>query len=141
MSPEDSTPDGAPASSRLDVWLDFACLFKTRSEALGAISAGKVEVNGQRVKPHRMLRKGDQISIERGNGRTQRVVALSFATHHLAKALARKLYEDKTPPPTPEEIETRRVERLLREAAGPVPDRAPDRRDRRALRRLKGLPS
>ena len=54
----------------------------------------------------------------------------------VAKAQARELYEDLTPPPTPEEIEVRRLERIYRAAA--TPPRAPDKRQRRALRRLKG---
>ena len=31
---------------RLDVWLDVACLFKTRSEAKRACEGGKIEVLG-----------------------------------------------------------------------------------------------
>jgi predicted rRNA methylase YqxC with S4 and FtsJ domains len=42
-------------SVRLDVWLDVACLFKTRSEAKRACEGGKVEVNGENAKPHRVL--------------------------------------------------------------------------------------
>jgi hypothetical protein len=45
------------------------------------------------------------------------------------------MYEDLTPAPTPEEIETRRMERIYRAAV--TPPRAPDRRERRALRRLR----
>ena len=126
---------------RLDVWLDIACLFKTRSEATRAIQAGKVEVNGQRVKAHRQLRENDTVVIQRGDGRQQTVVVRGFAESHVAKAVARTLYEDLTPPPTPEALEARRIERLLRAAAGPAPTRAPDRRERRALRRLRGRPT
>jgi hypothetical protein len=52
------------------------------------------------------------------------------------KADARKLYEDKTPAPTPEEVEARRQERIYRAAV--TPPKAPDKRERRALRRLRG---
>ena len=41
---------------RLDIWLDVACLFKTRSEAQRACKGGKVEVNGQSAKPHREIK-------------------------------------------------------------------------------------
>ena len=58
------------------------------------------------------------------------------AERHVAKADARRLYEDLTPPPTPEEIEARRLERMYRAATTPL--RAPDKRERRALRRIKG---
>ena len=121
---------------RLDVWLDVACLFKTRSDAQSACKNGKLSVNGQVAKPDRRLRPGDDIEIGRPFGRKQRVVVRGFADRHVPKAEARALYEDLTPPPTPEEIETRRLERMYRAAA--TPPRAPDKRQRRALRKMKG---
>jgi len=121
---------------RLDVWLDVACLYKTRSEAQSACKNGRLSVNGQVAKPDRRLHAGDEIEIGRPYGRKQRVVVRGFADRHVAKAEARALYEDLTPPPTPEEIEARRLERLYRAAA--TPPRAPDKRQRRALRRIKG---
>ena len=120
---------------RLDVWLDVACLFKTRSEAQQACNNGKVTVNGQTVKPNRLLRPGYEVIISRPFGRKQRLIVRALAARHVAKADARRLYEDLTPPPTPEEIDMRRVERAYRAAMGP---NAPDKRQRRELRRLKG---
>ena len=121
---------------RLDVWLDVACLFRTRSEAQAACKIGRVSVNGQTAKPDRRLRAGDDIVIGRPYGRKQRVVVRGFAERHVPKADARTLYEDLTPPPTPEEIELRKLERMYRAAA--TPPRAPDKRQRRALRKIKG---
>lgn len=122
-------------SVRLDVWLDVACLFKTRSEAKRACEGGKVEVNGENAKPHRMLREGDRIRISRGHGRNQDIVVRIAIDQHVKKSEARALYDDHTPKPTPEEIEARRIERAYRaaaRAAGP-----PDRRRRREVRRIK----
>jgi len=127
----------APAQVRLDVWLDVSCLFKTRSEAQKACRAGKVEVGGERAKPHRLLRPGDEIRITRGPGRKQTVVVRALAEQHIPKAEARGLYEDRTPAPPPEELEMRRLERAFW-SAHPAPAAAPDKRQRRALRRLKG---
>ena len=98
--------------------------------------AGKVSVNGQSAKPNRRLRTGDEVEISRPLGRKQRVRVQSFADRHIARADARRLYEDLTPPPTPEEVEARRMERLYHAATTPL--RAPDKRQRRELRRLKG---
>jgi ribosome-associated heat shock protein Hsp15 len=120
---------------RLDVWLDIACLFRTRSEAQKACRAGKVSANGQEAKPNRRLRIGDELEISRPPGRKQRVKVLGLAARHIAKAEARALYEDLTPPPTAEELEVRRIERLFR-AARPL--RSPDKRERRELRKMKG---
>lgn len=121
-------------SQRLDSWLDVACIFKTRSAAARACDGGKVAVNGVRDKPHKAVRPGDEleITLEDGRRRILRVVALREGS--IPKAQARELYEDRTPAPTPEQMEARRLERMLRpQSAG-----RPDSRDRRALRRLKG---
>ena len=122
-------------SVRLDVWLDVACLFKTRSEAQKACRTGKVAVDGQTAKANRHVRLGDELTIGRPFGRKQVVVVRGLIDHHIAKADARQLYEDLTPKPTAEEIEMRRIERMYRAAV--TPPRAPDKRDRRALRKIK----
>jgi ribosome-associated heat shock protein Hsp15 len=122
---------------RLDTWLDVACLFKTRAEAQRACRAGKVDVNGLTARPHRLLKADDEVRITRGPGRRQVVRVQGFAERHIARPEARRLYEDRTPPPSPEERERLRREReWRREQALPRP--APHRRDRRALRRLRG---
>ena len=121
---------------RLDVWLDIACLFKTRSEAKRACEGGKVEINGDHAKPHRVVHEGDRVRIGRPFGRHQDVVARIVIDQHVKKSEARVLYDDVTPKPTPDEIEMRRMERVYRaatQAAG-----TPDRRRRREIRRAKG---
>jgi len=126
----------APDAVRLDVWLDIACLFKTRSEAQKACNAGKIDVNGQSGKPKRLVRAGDEIEIGRPFGRKQRLKVLAVGDKHVARADARRLYEDLTPPPSAEEIEMRRMERMYRAAVTPM--KAPDKRERRALRKVRG---
>jgi ribosome-associated heat shock protein Hsp15 len=121
---------------RLDIWLDIACLYRTRSEAQKACRSGRIDVNGQPAKPNRLLRLGDELLISRPFGRKQRLVVKALADRHVAKADARLLYEDLTPKPTAEEIEMRRMERIFR--AQMTPPKAPDKRERRALRRLHG---
>jgi ribosome-associated heat shock protein Hsp15 len=122
---------------RLDVYLDVACLYRTRSEAQRACKGGKIDVNGQSAKPHREVRLGDVIEMTRPHGRRQRVVVRALADRHIPKAQARALYEDTTPPPSPEEQALLDLLRL----AGPrrrAPDAGtPDRRERRRLRREK----
>jgi ribosome-associated heat shock protein Hsp15 len=119
----------------LDTWLDVACLYKTRSEAQKACKLGKVSVNGSAAKPHRDVKIGDEIEISRPMGRKQLLTVQGLAETHVAKAEARLLYTDRTPKPTPEEIEVRRLERIYRAAA--TPPTRPDRDTRRTLRRLK----
>ena len=121
---------------RLDIWLDVACLYRTRSEAQRACTGGKVEVNGQRVKPHRLLHVGDRIDVSRPLGRKQTVVVVGLADKHVPKAEAKALYNDRTPPMPEAEREMRRLERIYR--AGLQSTHAPDKRERRQLRKMKG---
>ncbi|MGE0812095.1 MAG: RNA-binding S4 domain-containing protein [Vicinamibacterales bacterium] len=125
-----------PATVRLDVWLDVACLYRTRSDAQRACRNGQVRVNGVPAKAHRGLVPGDRLVIDRPLGRTQTIAILALADRHVARAEARALYEDLTPPPTEDELARRRLERVFR--ATVAPKRRPDKRDRRILRGLKG---
>jgi ribosome-associated heat shock protein Hsp15 len=122
---------------RLDIWLDVACLFKTRSEAQRACKGGKVDVNGQAAKPHREIRTGDVIEITRALGRRQRVVVRGLTDKHIPRAEARLLYEDTTPPPSAEEQALLDLMRLAGPRRRPAPMGSPDRRERRRLRNSK----
>jgi ribosome-associated heat shock protein Hsp15 len=122
-------------SIRLDIWLDVACLFKTRSEAKRACEGGKVDVNGEHAKPNRLVREGDRVRINRGAGRVQDVIVRIILEQHVKKTEARALYDDVTPKPSAEEVEMRRQERAYRAAAAAAG--TPDRRRRREIRRFK----
>ena len=61
----------------------------------------------------------------------------AVADKHVARKDARALYEDLTPPPTPEEVEQRRIDRLARAFLRPASAGSPDKRERRQLRRMK----
>ena len=120
---------------RLDVWLDIACLYKTRSEAKRACERGRVAVNGDTAKPNRALREGDRVRISRPYGHHQDVIVRILIDQHVKKSEARALYDDVTPKPTAEQVQIRRIERTYRAAA--IAAGTPDRRRRRELRRLK----
>lgn len=124
-------------SVRLDVWLDVACIFKTRSQAQSACKRGRVEVNGDNGKPHRAVRPGDEIRIKMPGGHRRIIEVLELESTNVPKARARELYADHTPPPTAEELELRKMQRL---SAPPKRARgagAPKKRERRDLRKLK----
>jgi len=135
MARDASTSSGVE-SVRLDVWLDVSCLFKTRSEAQRACKAGKIAVNRQPARQNRLLRPGDELEINRPYGRKQRLIVRALEDRHVSKARARELYDDLTPPPTPEEIAAQKSERLYRAAV--TPPRAPEKRERRGLRKIRG---
>jgi len=51
---------------RLDKWLWAARFYKTRSLATDAVGGGKVEVNGERAKPAKAVKPGDEIRLRLG---------------------------------------------------------------------------
>jgi ribosome-associated heat shock protein Hsp15 len=94
-----------------------------------------VDVAGRTARAHREVRPGDSVEITTPSGLRRSLVVRGLATRSIPKAQARRLYEDVTPPPTPEQVEVRRLERIL------APSRTagrPDRRERREGRRRKG---
>jgi ribosome-associated heat shock protein Hsp15 len=56
----------APDKLRVDKWLWAARFFKTRSLAADAVDGGKVQVNGERVKPAKTLKVGDELAVRIG---------------------------------------------------------------------------
>jgi len=81
------------------------------------------------------INDGDEVESGRSFGRKQKIVVRGLADRNVARADARKLYEDLTPAPTREEIEQRKVERLYRAAITAAG--TPDKRDRRLRRKIK----
>ncbi len=56
------------AARRLDQWLWFTRLFKSRTQAASAIGQGEIRLNRQIVtKPAQVLRPGDVLTFMRGN--------------------------------------------------------------------------
>jgi len=51
---------------RVDKWLWAARFYKTRSLATEAVAGGKVEVNGDRAKPAKTVKPGDEIRLRLG---------------------------------------------------------------------------
>jgi len=62
-----TAPDAStPGRVRIDKWLWAARFFKTRSLAAEAVTAGKVEINEERVKPAKLVQVGDSVSVRLG---------------------------------------------------------------------------
>ncbi|MBS1157204.1 MAG: RNA-binding protein [Proteobacteria bacterium] len=86
---------------RLDKWLWAARFFKTRSMATDAIEGGHVHLNGERIKPARMVKPGDMLRIQAAHGEFE-VTVLGLEEKRGPAEVARMLYEE-----TPESIEKR----------------------------------
>jgi ribosome-associated heat shock protein Hsp15 len=65
------------------------------------------------------------------------VIVKGLAERHVPRAEARLLYEDVTPPPTPEERAARELERHFWTSRVRASARTPDRREKRRIRREK----
>lgn len=62
----DKTSPASSACVRLDKWLWAARFFKTRALAKAAIEGGKVHCAGERCKPSKEPKIGDQLLIRQG---------------------------------------------------------------------------
>jgi len=118
---------------RIDKWLWAARFFKTRSLAAKEVGAGHVAVGGVKVKPARMVRIGDLLTIRQGFLETT-VQILAVSEQRGPAAVARTLYEET------EASQVKREQMLAeRKAMHPhasQPERRPDKHERRKIRQF-----
>lgn len=94
---------GGRETLRLDRWLVFARLAKTRSAALALIEAGHLRVNGQRaLRPAQPIGPGDTLTVPQG-ARIRLLRVLACGTRRGPPAEAAMLYHDLDAGPPPEE--------------------------------------
>jgi len=111
---------------RVDKWLWAARMFKTRTLAGTACSAGHVKVNGTVARSSKKIRPGDEVSALTPGGRKDLKVLL-LAEKRGPASFAQTLYEDRTPE-QPRELAPPRLER----GKG-----RPRKKDRRRLDRIR----
>lgn len=120
-------------SVRLDKWLWAARFFKTRSLAAAAAQGGKVQIAGDRAKPARPVRAGDELRIRRGPYEWV-VTVTGLSTRRGPAREAALLYEE-----TEQSIRNREAARAQIQAeATPFRERGgrPTKKDRRDWARL-----
>lgn len=125
-------PTSTP-SIRLDIWLWAARFFKTRALAKQAVETGKVEIGGQRAKPARGVRVGDELKIARGEEMFE-VQVTALSDQRGPATTARTLYHESEDSRIKREAAAaqRRAERTGYQA----PQSKPDKRARRLIRAL-----
>jgi ribosome-associated heat shock protein Hsp15 len=119
---------------RLDKWLWAARFYKTRALAKAAIESGKVHCKGERCKPGKEPRIGDQFEIRTGfDDRTVIVEALSVVRRGAPEA--QLLYTE-----TPESIAKREHAAAQRKAGNlsVTTDGKPSKKQRRQLFDFRG---
>jgi ribosome-associated heat shock protein Hsp15 len=84
------------ADVRIDKWLWAIRIFKTRSQATDNIRSGKVRIKDQIVKPSRLVKPGEVISINL-NPLNKTVKVLEIPGHRIGAKLVEKYMEDLTP--------------------------------------------
>lgn len=116
---------------RLDKWLWFARLAKTRSLAARLVESGKVRINRVRaLKPSRLVHLGDVLTVVIA-GKVRIAKVADLGTRRGPAKEARMLYEDLSPSPE-------RQNSPHEESAAPLAQREqgsgrPTKRDRRRI--------
>ena len=125
------------AGVRIDKWLWAARFFKTRSLAGRACELGRIEANGQAVKPAREVRVGDLLRVKNPSGEFQ-VEVLGLSETRGPAPVAQKLYRE-----TEQSRELRlklAEERKMMPRIESTREGKPSKRDRREIARLRGRP-
>mgnify|MGYP000452534032 CR=1 FL=1 len=118
---------------RVDKWLWAARFYKTRSLAAQAVEAGRARVNGERVKPSRELKPGDEVLVRVGE-LEWKVEVRAMAARRGPAPEAALLYVEA------EESRIRRETMVAMRRSGPqtaVHDGRPTKRDRRVMERFR----
>ncbi len=121
-------------SARLDKWLWASRFFKTRKNAVEAISGGKVHLNGARTKPSRNVHIGDELEITRENYRYH-VEVIGLNDKRRPAKEAQLLYQE-----SDESVKAREDEREMRKmnSAGVQQlDKKPNKKERREMNKWR----
>ena len=118
---------------RIDKWLWAARFFKTRSLAQTAVESGKVKLHGERVKPAKELKAGDELVVRIGEYEWS-ITVKGLSDRRGPATEARGLYEESA------ESQARRTAQVAdRRAQGAVFGERkgrPSKRDRRQIVRF-----
>jgi ribosome-associated heat shock protein Hsp15 len=126
---------------RLDKWLNFSCLFKTRSQATKACEDRRVKVNGQVAKPAKMVKVGDYLTIKQKGGKYINLTICGIVNKNISLNDAKMLYELEQPKLTQDEME---MLQFLQRAAREIKPRykgRPTKKERRKMERIKKISS
>ena len=116
---------------RIDKWLWATRFYKTRTLAAEEIDKGRVQINGQDVKPARDVKAGDTLTLRQGPV-LRAVVVKGLSMQRGAAPVAQLLYEE-----TPESVANRQQaaeqRKLNNEPADSIEHGRPTKRDRRSM--------
>ena len=122
---------------RIDKWMWATRIFKTRTIALEACKKNRISVGGVNVKPSRMIKAGDVISV-RKPPITYSFRVLDLADKRMGAKLVPKYLENITPPEEYEILEMNKISGFVNRARGLG---RPTKKDRRELDDFTGVDS
>ncbi len=120
--------------ARIDKWLWAARIFKTRSIAADAIKNGRVTIQGVNVKPSRMVKVGEVVSVRKPPV-TYSFKILQTIEQRVGAKLLPNIYENVTPPDQYELLEMNRISGFINRQRGTG---RPTKKERRALDEFVG---
>ena len=134
MADADRKPGPADGGAqRLDKWLWFARVIRTRTLAAGLVTDGRVRVNRERVlKPSQTVRPGDVITVAVGP-RVRVLEVMAAGERRGPPVEAQTLFRDLSPPAAPVTSVAAPGSPGMREQG----DGRPTKRDRRLIARLR----
>ena len=115
--------------ARIDKWLWAARIFKTRSIAVDAIKNGRVTIQGVNVKPSRMVKEGEVVSVRKPPV-TYSFKILKTIEQRVGAKLLPEIYENVTSPDQYELLEMNRISGFVDRQRGTG---RPTKKERRAL--------
>ncbi len=118
---------------RIDKWLWAARFYKTRSLAAEAVDGGKVQVNGERVKPAKVLKAGDTLAIRNGHFAWQ-ITVLALSERRGPATEASKLYSESDQ--SRSEREEKSALLKIERQSNPFPGGRPTKKQRRQIIRF-----
>ena len=141
--PGDEQAPAAGETQRIDKWLWFARLIKTRTLASELVASGKVRLNRVKVdKPGHIVRVGDVLTVTLSR-RVRLLKVTGLGLRRGPSDAARSLYEELTAPadpPKPVAQSTLQIPGLQQNGTGPGRRAAgsgrPTKKDRRDIDRL-----
>jgi ribosome-associated heat shock protein Hsp15 len=119
---------------RIDKWLWAARFYKTRSLASSEVDGGHVDLNGDRAKPSKALKVGDELRVRVHHDTF--VIHVRVLSDHRGPAVeAQKLYEETAE----SRAERERLREMRRLAPTPHYEEGgrPTKRDRRDMAKVK----
>jgi ribosome-associated heat shock protein Hsp15 len=120
---------------RIDKWLWAARFFKTRALASKACELGRVESNGQKMKPSREVQVGELLRVKNESGEFQ-VEVLVVSEMRGPAVIARTLYRETE---ASQELRLKLAEeRKAMPRVEATREGKPSKRDRRQIERLRG---